>query len=69
MAHDLGLHHSWRQALPNEASVLRRADDERKVLLDLMEATAPSRSERESQRVMDRLLRECLKGNPPIPRI
>ena len=67
MAHDLGLLHSWRQAPPNEAGVSRRAADEGKSLLDLMEATAPSRSERESQRVMDRLLRECLKGNPLTP--
>jgi len=67
MAHDPGLHHSWQKAPSNEAGVLRRADDECKSLLDLMEATAPSRSERESQRVMDRLLRECLKGNPLTP--
>jgi hypothetical protein len=67
MAQDLGLHHSRRQAPPNEAGVLRRADDERKSLFDLMEATAPAQSERESQRVMDRLLRECLKRKPPLP--
>ena len=39
MAHDLGLHHSWRQAPPNEAGVLRRANDERKCLFDLKEHT------------------------------
>ena len=55
------------QALPNKAELLRHTDDERGFLSDSMEAVAQSRSEPETQRVMDGLLRECLRRNPLIP--
>jgi hypothetical protein len=64
MGHDL--HHSWRQAPPNEAGNLCRTDDEHECLFDEMEASATTALERESHRVMDELLRECLKRKHPI---
>ncbi len=65
MAHDLDLHDSWRQAPPNEAGVLCRTDDEHKCLFDAREATTTTETERESHRVMDELLRECLRRKQP----
>jgi hypothetical protein len=59
MYYDPGRHHGEQQALSNEA--------ERKLLLDSMEAVAQPRSERETQRVMDGLLREFLRRKPLIP--
>jgi len=50
-----------QQASPNEVKFLRHADD------DSMEAAAQPSSAREAQRVMDRLLRECLRREPLIP--
>jgi hypothetical protein len=68
MYYDLGLHHGEQQAPANEAGLLRHTDDERKFLFDLMEAVAQQpRSERETQRVMDGLLRACLRRKPLIP--
>ncbi len=65
--HYPGRHHGEPQAPPNEAGFSGHTDDERKLLSDAMEAVAPPRSERETQRVMDGLLRECLKRKPLIP--
>ena len=67
MHYDPGRHHGEQQALPNEAGFVRDTDDERKLLFDSMEAVAQPRSERETQRVMDGLLRECLRRKPLIP--
>jgi hypothetical protein len=55
------------QALPNEAELLRHTDDERKFPFDSTVAVAQPRSEREAQRVMDGLLRECLRRRPLLP--
>jgi hypothetical protein len=67
MYYDPGRHHGERQAPPKEAEFLRHTDDERKFLSDSMEAAAQPRSERETRRVMDGLLRECLRRKPLIP--
>jgi hypothetical protein len=67
MYYDPGRHHGEQQALSNEAGFVRHTDDERKLLFDSMEAVAQPRSERETQRVMDGLLRECLRRKPLIP--
>ena len=56
-----------QQALPNESAFLRYTDDERGFPFDSMDAAAQLRSERETQRVMDELLRECLRRKPLIP--
>jgi hypothetical protein len=64
MYYDPGRHHGEQQAPPNDGGFLRHTDDERKFLFDSMEAVAQSRSERETQRVMDGLLRECLRRKP-----
>jgi hypothetical protein len=64
MYYDPGRHHGEQQAPPNKAGFLRHTDDERKFPFDSMEAVAQSRSERETQRVMDGLLRECLRRKP-----
>jgi hypothetical protein len=66
MHYDPGRHHGEPQASLSEAGFLRYTD-ERKLLLDSMEAVAQSRSERETQRVMDGLLRECLRRKPLTP--
>jgi hypothetical protein len=66
MYYDPGRHHGEQQAPPNEAGFLRHTDHEHKLLFDSMEAAAQPRSERETQRVMDGLLRECLKRKPLI---
>ena len=66
MDHDLDLHHRWRQAAPNEAGILSRANDEHECLFDEMEATTITELECECHRVMDELLRECLKRKHPI---
>ncbi len=60
MYYDPGRHHGEAQATPNEAGLSRYAD-ERKFPCDSMEAVAQLRPERETQRVMDGLLREFLK--------
>ena len=66
MYYDPGRHHGEPQATPNEAGLSRYAD-ERKFPFDSMEAAAQSRSERETRRVMDGLLREFLRRKPLIP--
>jgi hypothetical protein len=66
MYHDPGRHHGERPAPLSEEGFFRHSD-ERKLLFDSMEAAAQSRSERETQRVMDELLRECLRRKPLIP--
>jgi hypothetical protein len=65
--YDLGRHHGEQQAPPKEAGFLRDTDDERKFLFDSMETVAQPWSKREIQRVMDGLLRECLRRKPLIP--
>ena len=65
MGHDLDLHHSWRQAPPNEAGILCRTDDERECPFDETDASATTKLEGESHRVMDELLRECLRRKHP----
>jgi hypothetical protein len=67
MYYDPGRHHREQQAPPDCAGFLRHSDGVRKRLLDSMEAAAQPRSEREPQRVMDGLLRECLKRRPLAP--
>ena len=67
MYYDPGRHHGEQQAPPKEAGFLRHTDDERKFLSDSMEAAAQPRSERETRRVMDGLLREFLRRKPLIP--
>jgi hypothetical protein len=63
MHYNPGRHHGE----PNEGGFLRHTDDEPKLLFDSMEAAAQPRSEREVQRAMDGLLRECLKRKRLIP--
>jgi len=57
-------HHGEHQTPANETALLRRAGDEHKHPFDLIEP-APAELERESHRVMDGLLRECLKRTSP----
>jgi hypothetical protein len=66
MYYDPGRHHGEPQAIPNEAGLSRYAD-EGKFLPDSMEAAAQPGAKRETQRVMDGLLREFLKRKPLIP--
>jgi hypothetical protein len=66
MYYDPGRHHDEQQAPPKEAGFLRDTD-ERKFLFDSMETVAQPWSKREIQRVMDGLLRECLRRKPLIP--
>ena len=61
MYYDPGRHHGEQQAAQNEAGFVRHTDDERKLPFDSMKAAAQARSERETQRIMDGLLRECLE--------
>jgi hypothetical protein len=63
MYYDPGRHHGEPQATPNEAGLSRYADEGKfpKLPFDSMEAVAQPRPERETQRVMDGLLREFLK--------
>jgi hypothetical protein len=67
MYYDPGRHHDEPQAPSNEAGFLRHADEDGKFLLDSMEAAAQPAAKRETQRVMDGLLREFLKRKPMIP--
>jgi hypothetical protein len=60
MYYDPGRRHGEPQATPNEAELSRYAD-EGKFPFDSMEALAQPHPERETQRVMDGLLREFLK--------
>ena len=57
-------HHGCRHKPSSETGVLREVVAEHKYSLDLIAALAPSRLEDETQLVMDRLLRECLKRRP-----
>lgn len=59
--------HSRERMPPSETRVLCDMVDERKCPHGLIEAVAPPRLERQTQRVMDRLLRECLKRKPLMP--
>jgi hypothetical protein len=67
MYYDPGRHHGEQRAPPSEAQFLRHADDERKFLFDSVVAVAQPRSDCETQRVMDGLLRECLRRKPLTP--
>jgi hypothetical protein len=67
MYYDPGRHHGEQQTSPNEAGYLRHTDYERKCLSYSMEVVDQPRPERETQRVMDGLLRECLRRKPHIP--
>jgi hypothetical protein len=67
MYYDPGRYHGEQQAPPKDAGFLRHTDDEHKPLFDPMEAAAQPRSERETRRVMDGLLREFLRRKPLIP--
>ena len=67
MYYDPGRHHREQQAPPDCTGFLRHSDGVRKRLFDSMEAAAQPRSEPEPQRVMDGLLRECLKRRPLAP--
>ncbi len=57
-------HHGGGHKPSSETGVLREVVPEHKCPLDLIAALAPSRLEDETQLVMDRLLRECLKRRP-----
>jgi hypothetical protein len=67
MYYDTPRDHSRERMPPSETRVLCDMVDERKCPHGLIEAVAPPRLERETQRVMDRLLRECLKRKPLMP--
>jgi hypothetical protein len=68
MYHDPGHHDCERQAPQSDEGFLRHSD-ECKLLFDSMEAVARCWPERETQRVMDGLLRECLRREPLVPRV
>jgi hypothetical protein len=65
MAQEPGSHHSWRQTPPNEVEILHHGDSEHECPFDLMQAAVPAGLARESRRIMDGLLRECLKSKRP----
>ena len=67
MYYDPSRHHGKQQARPREPRFLRCTENKRKFQFDSMEAVAHSRFERETQRVMDGLLRECLRHKPLTP--
>lgn len=66
MAQELGLHHGRRKAPPNEVEILHHSDNEHECPFHLMQAAVPAELAHESHRIMDGLLRECLKSKSPI---
>ena len=52
------------ELMSRKASRLGDIAGARKYLLDAIDAATPALPERETQRVMDQLLRECLKRKP-----
>ena len=67
MYYDPGRHHSEKPMRLHESGFARHTEDNCQFLFDSIQAVAQPRLERETQRVMDGLLRECLKRKPPIP--
>ena len=61
MYYERGRHHSEQPARLHESGFARHIEDNCQFLFDSMEAAAQPRLERETQRVMDGLLRECLR--------
>jgi hypothetical protein len=66
MYYDTHRQHSYAQASGSRRHGLLDIADMGECLLDAIDAAAPRRPEREAQRVMDELLRECLKRKPLV---